>query len=290
MRSMRPPRLLSEPAVTQVCQVRTRTVQGGAARASTEINYGTALSRSRTSTRRRRHNPALVQAANRRCAVAGLAPKQGGNRREAHVVSVLTCSRDGLRRIRQSRTVLVGDPGLRPVHLLFSEPTRPYDDEPTLDRVSPPESGADDRDGHVHGGSWGSGPLGELRPAVSGTLTDLADKPPTSKLQPPTDDRQRTSVPTPARNGFSARHPGRSCSCSRSRPAPRGGEARPARGTTNGPTGVVAGRRDQGCVSEGCLSFSRTSAIRARARLPISCRSDVATGALARLVWWHHRA
>ncbi|MEU9139349.1 DUF6228 family protein [Streptomyces sp. NPDC048404] len=32
-----------------------------------------------------------------------------------------------------SLTVRVGDPGPRPVHLLFSEPTRPYGDEPTLD-------------------------------------------------------------------------------------------------------------------------------------------------------------
>lgn len=48
-------------------------------------------SRSRTSMRRRRHNPDLVQAANRRCAMAGLTPKQGGNRRQAHeVVSAYT--------------------------------------------------------------------------------------------------------------------------------------------------------------------------------------------------------
>lgn len=32
-----------------------------------------------------------------------------------------------------SPKVRVGDPGPRTVHLLLSEPTRPYDDEPTLD-------------------------------------------------------------------------------------------------------------------------------------------------------------
>lgn len=63
-------------------------------------------------------------------------------------------------------------------------------------------SGADDRDGLVHGDSWGSGPPNELGPAVPGTLPGIADKPPTSSWQPPMDGRQRVSVPTPARRGM----------------------------------------------------------------------------------------
>ncbi|MEV7590521.1 DUF6228 family protein [Streptomyces sp. NPDC089922] len=35
--------------------------------------------------------------------------------------------------IEDSPVVRVGDSGSHPVHLLFSEPTRPFDDEPTLD-------------------------------------------------------------------------------------------------------------------------------------------------------------
>lgn len=35
--------------------------------------------------------------------------------------------------IEDGAVVLVGDPGPRPVHLLFSEPTRPFGGDPTLD-------------------------------------------------------------------------------------------------------------------------------------------------------------
>lgn len=57
-----------------------------------------APSRSRTSLWRCRHKPALVQAANRRCAVAGLTPKQGGKRRQAHdVVSAYTIMQNTFR-------------------------------------------------------------------------------------------------------------------------------------------------------------------------------------------------
>ncbi len=57
-----------------------------------------APSRSRTSLWRRRHKPALVQAANRRCAVAGLTPKQGGKRCHAHdVVSAYTIAQNTFR-------------------------------------------------------------------------------------------------------------------------------------------------------------------------------------------------
>jgi hypothetical protein len=50
------------------------------------------------------------------------------------------------------------------------------------------ESGTDDRDWGVHGGSFGIGPPGELRPAASGKVSAPTDEPPTS-------DRQRSDIP-----------------------------------------------------------------------------------------------
>jgi hypothetical protein len=85
-------------------------IEAESTRAADQSIAPVAPSRSRTSVWRRRRKPALVQAANRRCAVAGLTPKQGGNRRQAHdVVSAYTIAQNTFR----SATVAVPPPWRR---------------------------------------------------------------------------------------------------------------------------------------------------------------------------------